>query len=256
MRLLNRILGDGLDIAKQIAFSHSLFNVLLVCLFLPSMGLLTLLLCWLVPSKPHKEAPHLTFLDVRMLDTPAFGIQQSFDEIRRMGDGVHKMLGWLRACLLDEHRDEEREQKVFHREEVLDIMQKEVVEFLGSLVSGTVPHDLMVESRKQLRIADEYESISDYAVSLLKLDLKRRGLDLAISTEDRAALLHLHDIVAAYVDMITTAVQAGDRDVLSKARTQGDTITHLMKESRTAHLRRMESQHVSPLNCLVFVDML
>ena len=57
---------------------------------IPLVGVLTKVLQRFVPEKHEGEQPHLTFLDVRMLDTPAFGIEQSFEEIKRMGEGVRK----------------------------------------------------------------------------------------------------------------------------------------------------------------------
>ena len=256
MRLLTTVLDSGLDVAKKIAFAHTLFNILLVCLFLPMVVPLTVFLKWLAPDKPHKEVPHLTFLDVRLLDTPAFGIQQSLDEIVRMGEGVHKMLDWLGRTLSEEEKDVEREKKIFHRETVLDIMQREIVEFLSSVLSGNVPHDVMFEARKQLRIADEYESISDYAVAILKLHLRAENLNLELFEDDRYDLFQFHARVAEYVEMIREAVEKENADILSKARTQGDIITHMMKDLRHAHLERVEKKHASALSCLVFVDML
>jgi len=61
---------------KGIAASHTGFNVVNVLLFLPFLGLLNKLLHRIVPDKAVAEEPRLTFLDVRMLDTPAISIQQ------------------------------------------------------------------------------------------------------------------------------------------------------------------------------------
>ena len=56
--------------------------------------------------------------------------------------------------------------------------------------------------------------------------------------------------------MINAAVKDNNTDILSKANTQGDTITHAMKDCRQSHLTRVERKHVSPLDCLIFVDIL
>ncbi len=256
MQLLHTLLPDDMGIKKQIAFSHSLFNIFLVCFFLPLRNPLAALLMWLVPAKPHKETPHLTFLDVRLLDTPAFGIQQSADEIVRMSDGVHKMMEWLKSAIAHDDEDTERDKHIFHREEVLDIMQKEIVEFLGCVLSGNVPQETMMEARNQLRIADEYESISDYITAILKLRLKWKNLDMAMSEEEQRRLLELHSLVDEYLTMVTQAVKENNAGILSKATTQGTAITRLMKELRETHIAQIEGKHVSPLNSLLFVDML
>ncbi len=256
LRFLNNLVSSNVDIAKRIALSHSMFNLILVCLFLPLTHSLARFLKWVVPDKAHKEAPHLTFLDVRLLDTPAFGIQQSSDEIIKMREGVGKMMTWLRELIAQEEPDEQLEQKLFHREEILDIMQKEIVEFLGSLLSGSVPRDVMDQARCQLRITDEYESISDYAAGILKLKLKMRNLGAAFSSEGKQELLNLHDKVAEYINMVSDAFADGNSDILSKAYSHGDTITHMMKDARHSHVTMVETKRVLPLTSLVFVDML
>lgn len=254
--LLKRLLGEHLDVAKRIAFAHTIFNVILVILFLPLVTVIQQLLLRVVPDTPHKETPRLTFLDMRLLDTPAFGIQQSADEIFRMGEGVEKMMDWLRESIVDTERDEVRERKLFHREEILDVMQKEIVEFLSRLLSGNVPHDVLLDVRKHLRMADEHESISDYIVSGLKLNLKLRQYGLQMTEQGKIDLIKLHDVVSSYVKMVNEAVKAGNADILTKAVSQGDTITHVMKDIRQSHLERVEKQHASAIHCLIYVDLL
>ena len=194
---------------------------------------------------------------MRLLDSPAFGLQQSSDEIRRMGEGSAKMLTWMREILeKDGSGDARLEKKVFHREEVLDIMQKEIVEFLSHLLQGSVSQDMMDVARKQLRYADEYESISDYVAAILKLRLKLRQQNLELTPEGRQAVLELHDMVAEYMDTVNEAVESGNEGILSRARSEGERISLMMKNERAAHLVRMEEQRVAPLMSLGFVDML
>lgn len=241
---------------KAVALSHTGFNVANVLLFLPFTAVFAGLLTRLMSDKVQKEVPHLKFLDVRMLDTPAVGIEQSKMEILRMSENVEKMLTRLKQILINNRADERSEAKIFHREEVLDIIQKEIVEFLSNLLSGTVPHNVMDQGRMQLRMADEYESISDYITNILKLNLKIRQANLKVSDAGREEILDLHEKISDYVKMIGQAVQEGNEAILSKAQTRGESITHLVKQCRTKHLERVESGHISPLKSLTFTDIL
>jgi len=269
MRLVQWVLGvypgteilvDGQAVfpyvRQGIALTHSGFNIVNTLLFLPFLPILARLVCRIIPERKIKETPHLTFLDVRMLDTPAIGIEQSHEEIMRMSSGVRKMLDWLKIMIVKPEADDWRERKLFHREEILDVVQKEVMEFLSNLLSGRVPHEVSVEARKQLRIADEYESISDYAASVLKLNLKMHNAGLEMSEDGKKEILHLHDSVSEYVEMISTAVKERNPDIVQEATTQGDAITNLMKQYRDKHLARVGTQSVSPLKSLIFNDML
>ena len=62
----------------------------------------------LVPDKTTKEKYHLTYLDVRMLSTPALGIAQSKKEILMMAQSVEKMMGRLRDDLASDEPDSDR----------------------------------------------------------------------------------------------------------------------------------------------------
>ncbi len=172
---------------------------------------------------------------------------------------ILKMLGMLRHLLAQEPHElseDKLRQKIFHREEILDNVQKEITQFLSSLLSGSVPHDAAEEARRQVRMADEFESISDYVSNVLKMMMKleKNGLDL--TEAGRTELLELHDKVHDYVKMITEAVSAHSVDVLSHAYTQGDAVTYLMKECRRNHLQRLTEDNLSPLNTLIYIDML
>ena len=239
-----------------IAFVHSGFNIANTLLFLPFLPLLSRVVTRLVPDKAAKEIPHLTYLDIRLIDSGAMGIQESHYEIIKMGEHVQKMLSWLKEVLAEEEIDEEKTRKAFHREEILDVVQKEVTEFLAHILSGNVAGDVVEKARMQLRIADEYESIGDYVAAIFKLYLKKQKSGIKFSSEARAEIQLLHDKVQAYVELVNEGTKANRPGVLSKARVQGDAITHEMKESRDKHLSRMETKHAPPLASLVFTDVL
>ncbi len=240
-----------------IALAHSGFNIANTIIFLPLMPLVVKAICRLIPDRPVKETPRLTYLDVRLLRTPALDIQQSLEEIIRMKDHVLKMQDWLRQLLVrDADRDAELEKKLFHREEVLDIIQREITEFICRMLNGNVPHQVVIEARRQLQVADEYESISDYLAAILKLHLKRLNAGLPMSYEGLEEILRLHDMVAQYTAMISEAFVHNNPGILSKAHSQGDAITHYMKTCRDKHLTRVANQDASPLCSLVFTDML
>ena len=126
---------------------------------------------WLVPEKKVPEKPRLTYLNVRMLDTPAIGVQQSYKEVIKMGQSVIEMLANLKQVFKVGTPDRTLCDTIFKTENDLDIIQMEVVEFLGDIMAGNISHDVVHEGRSQLRISDEFESISDYATNILKLRL-------------------------------------------------------------------------------------
>jgi phosphate:Na+ symporter len=244
------------DITAKIALVHTGFNVINTLIFLPLMKPLAQLVEKLVPEKKIDEISHLTYFDIRMLDTPALAIVQTQKQLLFMANSVENMADWLGTVLNSEEQLDELENKIFHYESILDNVQKEIVVFLSEMLTGQVPHDVMEESRRQMRIADELESLSDYLVNVLKGHVKLRTNQLPLAPAGRQELNDLHQRVAEYIRMVNQAERDENAGILGKAKTDSDAITRLMKDSRSKHLQRLAESKASPLSSLVFTDML
>lgn len=253
---LNWALPEHLPVATRIAFAHTFFNSLIVLLLLPMLDSFTRLVELIIPGKKVKEKSHLTYLDIRLYDSPGLAIQQSYKEILLMSENVQKMMSWLRTAICETHRNTTLENKLFHREQIFDLIQKEIIEFIDKMMTGTLSHDVTAEARKQLRMADEYESISDYIVTTLKLRCKARNNNLKFSAKGLEELLGLHDFVANYLTLIGDALKNRNISAFSKIRNHSNQITHRVKDIRANLLERLENKETSPLISLIFMDML
>ncbi|MBU0678696.1 MAG: Na/Pi cotransporter family protein [Verrucomicrobia bacterium] len=254
------VLAEGVEtfpyILAGIALVHTGFNVTNTILFIPLLRPLAWLVTKIAPDKGTKETPHLTYLDIRMLDTPNFGLAQSKKELVFMGESIQLMMDKLREVLQQEKPNEELKRKIFHREDILDNVQKEITVFLGQLMSGRVTHSSIEEARIQLRAADELESISDYITNVMKMYLKLRKNKLEISEEGLKEILNLHDAVRDYLDMVIASIKEPPTDIVSRAHSRGDDVTRLMKEYRRHHLSRLAEEKIPPLKSLIYMDML
>ncbi len=248
--------GGWDDITAKIALVHTGFNLINTIIFLPLMGWLVRLVQWIVPDKKVDETKHLIYFDVRMLNTPSLGIVQSHKQVLFMAESVEKMGGWLGKVLQSQEQLDELEHKIFHYENILDNVQKEVVVFLSYMINGQISHDVMDEARRQMRMVDEYESLSDYLVNVLKGYIKLRNNQLSISREGQEDLFRLHTEVCNYIFEINNAERTGNKMILSKAQTNGEIITRQMKDYRRQHLIRLSEKKVPALKSLVYTDML
>lgn len=239
-----------------IAATHTTFNVVNTVIFIPLVPLFTKLLERLVPDKPFKEAEHLTRLDIRMLDTPLVVLEQSRHEILEMSEGSGKMLDCLREVIDGNGSKAEKTSMLFRREEIFDKVQQEIVTFLTDLLAQQVPHSIAKEAHRQMEMADEYESVSDYVVTILKLFLRIENEGLVIAGEMKDDLLSLHDGVREYWALIHDAVEVENRDIMTKARPRSAELTHKFRELRARHLARLSAAKVDPMLSTCYPDML
>ena len=173
-----------------------------------------------------------------------------------MGRGVVKMIEWIRQLAFEGPFDVKLADKVFHREEVLDNVQREVVAFLTDTLDATLPHAIVEEGRQQLRIAHEYESMSDRLASGLRAFVKLRDRKVAMPDDQRAGVLALHDAVGEFVRQVTDAY--AQRAALSEADAQAtnSAIRSTIRRLRDDHVQRMMEGTVDPALTLAFTGIL
>ena len=234
------------ETTAAIAATHTIFNVTNTLLFLPFLQVFAHILERFVPESGHKETPHLTSLDVRMLETPVIAIEQSRAELLHMASGCNKMMAWLKQLATQDAPDHALIKKLFHREEVLDTIQDEVIAFISDLLTANLPHAITDEGRRQLRMADEYESISDHIADLLKFRLKLSGQGYCFSAEQQASLLVLHGMITEYLAIIAQAYQQRFPEVITKATSLGREIKHQVKLLHKEHLDGLSREKMEP----------
>ncbi|WP_425396618.1 Na/Pi cotransporter family protein [Aeoliella sp.] len=230
-----------------IATTHSMFNIANTILFFPFVPMIVRMLERWVPSKEFKEKPHLTDLDMRMLDTPALAIEQSRVELERMGDGCEKMMRWLVELRDQDDPDKQLANRLKRREQVLDSIQDEIAVYITNLLSGNVPHTVADEARQQLRMADEFESVSDYIADLDKFDRKLRRDGHRFSPDQRAALNDLNRELLEQLIAINGALKVGNKNILVETAAAAKRIRNHIKQMRAKHLEALSHGGVPPL---------
>lgn len=235
-----------LQMRTAIATTHSMFNVANTLLFLPLLPLMVALLEKLVRGKDFKEKPKLTSLDLRYLESPSMAIEQSRNEVRKMGDGCEKMLSWLSQLRDQDELDPQLEERLKHREQVFDSVQDEVSAFVTDLLAKALPHTLAEEARRQLTMADEYESISDYFVGLDKFDRKLRKDGFRFSEQQRLKLHELNDLVLEYLRAVNLSVANNNQNALRDTDTLSKKIKNMIKQLRKQHLDELSDGVMAP----------
>ncbi|MEO2013485.1 MAG: Na/Pi cotransporter family protein [Fuerstiella sp.] len=237
----------------MIAATHTVFNVVNTLLFLPFLPWFVKMLNRFVPSKDFKEKPRLTDLDIRILETPLLAIEQSRKEIEKMSVGCSKMLEWLAELMQQDDPDKALADRLRQREQVLDSMQDEVAVFITNLLAGNVPHSVADEARQQLRMADEYESVSDYIVNLDKFDRKLRRDGHRFTPEQREGLADLNRQVADYLAAVNEGLAQNNRSVLTKTDAMYKRSRTEIKQLRRQHLEDLSNGSIAPLVSVAYM---
>ena len=238
-----------------IAAVHTVFNVVTALLFIPFITPIGSALRRLVKDKPVVERVHLTHLDFNLVSSPLIAIEQSGSEITRTDRHVRAMLDDLRSIITDKKDDRDLIEKTFQREKIIDDVQSEVTRFLTHLLAVDLSHHIAEEARAQLRLADEFESVSDYVSNVLKLYLRLQGSNVVLSSVQQEELLKLHDAVAGYYDSVHEGFTVDTFDeYLARIRLESHEITSKIRALRDRHWHRLSDETVDPLISTSYMD--
>ena len=139
---------------------------------------------------------------------------------------------------------------------MLDTIQDEIARFMTNLLSGNVPHTVIEEGRNQLRMADEYESVSDYITTIMKFHKKLKNQGQQFDEKDINDLVALHQAIDKYLLFVTSAYQMRQTDVLTKVNTFQTDLCHRIKRLRNQHLDSLADRKINPHVNLAFTSTL
>lgn len=243
------------DTKAAIAYVHTIFNVTNVIIFLPFTAIAAKLLTKYVPDRKGKKGGYKTQLDFHMLQSSFAAIEQSSFELEKMKEKTREMFLDLEKYSNKPKKPQKCAKRIFEAEEVMDEVQTEITEFLTEILSGTLSLEQTEEAKKQLLIADEYESVSDYLMRILKYYLKLEDFGLSLSPDQKSELDKLHKLVLKLYDKVNSN---GDNDdtYYEEILEANSSLTSLIKQLRDRHWDRISVEKMPPLLSTTYKDIL
>ena len=225
-------------IMAPIAITDTVFAICRGCLFFPLVKPFCRLIERLV-HQPENEKPHLSALKLGVRLSPVIACDQALREVDFMKMSNLDLLECARKVLAGTS-DADVEKHIVHREDILDNVQKEVTEFLGSIMSKRLAVDVSERARRLLRLTDELESVSDECAAILKVVKRLRRQKQRMSETSVALLLAVHDKVASFAADITPLIRSPRGPVdLEKIQSRSKTLHEYVRECRRIQLGRI-----------------
>ena len=250
-------IGDQPFIARHLANAHTIFNVINCLIFLPFMGVLAKVSTWMVPGKGEEEPEyHLLYLDNRVVDTPSLAISQARKEAIRMAEISRKMFRLTMECF--EHYSPELVEKVFRRENVVDMLQKEITDFLVTLGPHSLTQEFSREVTSLMYMVNNIERIADHAENLIKLVERRYDTKAPFSQDATGEIEDLAQKVMEFLDFVCRALSEGGepQQLMAEAKRLETMINNLEDRYRNGHIKRLNEGCCSVSAGLIFIDML
>ena len=221
-----------------IAITDTVFAICRGCIFFPLVKPFVKFIEHLVPQ-PENEKPHLSALRFGVRLSPVIACDQALMEVDFMKASNLELLDCVRQ-VLSGTAGADVEKHIVHREDILDNVQKEVTEFLGSIMSKRLVHEVSERARRLLRLTDELESVSDECATILKVVKRFRRQKQQISEKSLKVILNVHDRVSAYAAEVTPLIRSPRGVIpLEKLQAESKALHEHVRECRKIQLGRI-----------------
>ena len=221
-----------------IAITDTVFAICRGGIFFPLVNPFVKLIERLVPQ-PEDEKPHLSALKMGVRLSPVIACDQALMEVDFMKASNLDLLSCARQ-VLSGTAGADVEKHIVHREDILDNVQKEVTEFLGSIMSKRLAFDVSERARRLLRLTDELESVSDECATILKVVKRLRRQKQRISDKSLKVILNVHDRVTAFAVEVTPLIRSPRGVIpLEKLQAESKALHEHVRECRKIQLGRI-----------------
>lgn len=248
------VIGDQPFIARHIANTHTLFNIINTIIFLPLVGVLAKISTLVIRGEEEDVGYQLKFIDNRVLNTPPIALGQARAETRRMAGIAVEMFDETMQYIKD--GQEKRLSVLEKKEESVDLLQKEITDFLVLLSQKSITQETSRNIASMMHMVNDLERVGDHCENLWRLARKKYQKKIVFSD---IALSELEDISSVTKEFLESTVQAMEQDdvtIMEKSQHFEDKIDKLEKKFRKNHIARLNTGECAVQPGLLFIDML
>jgi len=249
--------GERPNIARYIAVAHTMFNVVNAFFFLIFFNALIKVATWLTPGYEKEEDLDLfkpKYLDTSFIEMPSVALEQARQEIKHMGDIADMMMEGVINSL------EERKLKELgqwrHREDALDILQREITDYLVRISQGDCTLDESKQISSMMRMTNNIERIGDSIENIAELIEEMIENDLYLADEGVKDFHEMSQKVVEFYRFILESLDSRGKDtVMEKARVMENEVDLLQETMRAKYLSRLRTGVCTIDPGMIFTDM-
>ena len=247
-------MGDKPYIARHIANTHTMFNVLNTLIFLPLVGILAKLATMAIRGSDADIEFHLKYLDNRVLSTPPIALAQARSETRRMAHIAQEMVNETLLFLQD--NDTKKLPALEKKEDLTDVLQKEIIDFLVSLSQKSITQDTSKEVASMINMVNDLERVGDHCENLWTLNQRKLDQKIIFSEVAMNEIAEISKMTSEFLAVVTLALEEKDTSIFDEAYRLEDEIDDIEERLRNNHIRRLNTGECTVNSGLIFIDML
>ncbi len=238
---------------RQVANSHTLFNVLSALLFLIFNKQFAALLERWIPD-PRGREREVAHIDRRLLDTPAAAAGATLQEMARMARKCRGLVQRSTEALLEPQKMDTR--PLWAEDDAIDDLQDSITEYLVELVEQDIPDFISAQVPAMLHVANDLERVGDHCKNLLELSEERSEDELPWSATAEEEIRTMAGLVDSMLADAAEALGGVDGELPGRILETEEEVDRLTATYRRAHLCRAREGDCLMLAGVLFLDAL
>ena len=229
----------GGDEVRKIVNFHTLFNIALALVFLPFTGVISRLMCKVIPDRIEADnIDQARYLDEKDIATPSVALASATRETLRMTDMVQRMLE--DTITVFRTNDMALLEKVREEDDVIDSLYEQIKIYMAKL-----NQEFMNEKEGQryvqvLTFSTNLEHAGDVIdKNLMPLALKKIKRDMHFSEEGLKEIEHIHGLVMESVQLAQSIFVSGDVEMAKKLLQDKRDIREAELAGMATHIERL-----------------
>ena len=252
VRIIN--FGDPQMSARmQLALFHLAFNSICTAIFLPLTNVIVKTTEFIIRDKKQKEVLHISYMDERILSTPAIAIAQLQKETIAMGnkcmDALHKSFNAFIA------RDTSLAEDINAENEDITLMSKQITDYLIKVSGETISvHDDQKISIMYHAIADMLR-ISEISDNFVKYTRSYEEKGLKFSDSVFGDLITMHGKLTDMYKLAISIFETFDKTHFDELEIIENSVDAMRRSLIDGHIRRLNDGSCTPESSSVFINL-
>ena len=249
--------------STQISIFHSIFNVSITILLFPFANALVKLSGLIIhedaiedEEEEEPEEKALRHLDPRILETPAFAVENAVKEVVRMGEIVLKNLNRVTKEAMKEEPRQSKIDKVHNDEQVINHLEPMITEYLVKISHLAITEKEMKVVNNLFDSITDIERSGDHVENMARYLQHIKDMKENISEEAAGELKKMNDLVKAAFESAIRAIEYDDTDKAKETLSLAKDVYYTRKSIRKKHIQRMKDLECSPDVGVYFLDII
>lgn len=252
---LIQLISPNASISRQIANSHTLFNVVNTLIWFPFIGMLSKIASSVIRGEDRFVEKRVVYLDNKLLNSPPLAMDLATKELARMANVTKEMVVLSKNAIIE--LDLKAAESIKEFEDVVDILQYETVKYLSKMLSeGSLTNNQSIRLSGLMRTASDIERIGDHCKNIAEFAITNFEEKISFSDIAKEELSHAFGIISKMVNDSINALYTSDEKIAKRVLEEENEVDNLEQKLRETHFDRLNRGECDPRATVSYIEII